>query len=86
MDAIRNHKGVNGLKKTDTQIPIERKSSDNELVARIALQRQAVGGEEGDDKKITRSLSNMIAEPELEADTPSSFDDSSKGGFCHNII
>ena len=86
LDAIRNHKGVDGLKKADTHMPIKSKSFDDELAARIALQRRAVGGEERDGKTMTRSLSNMIPEPELEADTPSFFEDSSEGRFCQNII
>ena len=88
LDAIRNHKGVDGLKKTDKHVPIKSKSLDfhDELAAKMALRRQAVGGEERDGKTMTRSLSNMIAEPELEADTPSSFDDSSEGGFLYKYF
>ena len=78
MYEIRNHKG---LKKTE---PTKSKSLDfpDELKARIAKQRKAVDGEEAPSKGIARSLSDMISEPESEADTPDPFDDSFEGEFC----
>ena len=83
MDAIRSHKGVQGLKRAK---PTKSKTLDlqDELKARITQRRQAVSGEERPSKGMARSLSDMISEPEFVADTPDFFEDSSEGEFCLN--